>query len=379
MSEPPRRAPKLPGLRAVLLVSAALLAITWYALPRWSPYFQTAVAASPRPTTERGQLTGEEQQNIDIFEKWKASVVYIATSDRVMDYWTRNVTNVPRGTGSGFIWDPAGHVVTNVHVIAGAAAANVKLADGRDYEAILVGASLAHDIAVLKIRVPKNQPQPMAVGTSHDLRVGQKVFAIGNPFGLDWTLTTGIVSALDRSLEGDSGSVIRHLIQTDAAINPGNSGGPLLDSSGRLIGVNTAIYSPSGASAGVGFAVPVDTVNRVVPQLIANGHYAPPSLGIEVDDLLSRAVARELGVSGVAVLRASKSASASLRGARLGARNTIIPGDVILAIDGKQVGTAAQLAATLDDYEVGDRVMLSVWREGKQLQVAAVLQSGDEA
>jgi S1-C subfamily serine protease len=379
MSEPPGRAPKLPGLRAVLLVSAALLAITWYALPRWSPYFQTAVAASPRPTTERGQLTGEEQQNIDIFEKWKASVVYIATSDRVMDYWTRNVTNVPRGTGSGFIWDPAGHVVTNVHVIAGAAAANVKLADGRDYEATLVGASLAHDIAVLKIRVPKNQPQPMAVGTSHDLRVGQKVFAIGNPFGLDWTLTTGIVSALDRSLEGDSGSVIRHLIQTDAAINPGNSGGPLLDSSGRLIGVNTAIYSPSGASAGVGFAVPVDTVNRVVPQLIANGHYAPPSLGIEVDDLLSRAVARELGVSGVAVLRASKSASASLRGARLGARNTIIPGDVILAIDGKQVGTAAQLAATLDDYEVGDRVMLSVWREGKQLQVAAVLQSGDEA
>jgi S1-C subfamily serine protease len=379
MSEPPRRAPKLPGLRAVLLVSAALLAITWYALPRWSPYFQTAVAASPRPTTERGQLTGEEQQNIDIFEKWKASVVYIATSDRVMDYWTRNVTNVPRGTGSGFIWDPAGHVVTNVHVIAGAAAANVKLADGRDYEATLVGASLAHDIAVLKIRVPKNQPQPMAVGTSHDLRVGQKVFAIGNPFGLDWTLTTGIVSALDRSLEGDSGSVIRHLIQTDAAINPGNSGGPLLDSSGRLIGVNTAIYSPSGASAGVGFAVPVDTVNRVVPQLIANGHYAPPSLGIEVDDLLSRAVARELGVSGVAVLRASKSASASLRGARLGARNTIIPGDVILAIDGKQVGTAAQLAATLDDYKVGDRVMLSVWREGKQLQVAAVLQSGDEA
>jgi S1-C subfamily serine protease len=379
MSEPPARAPKLPGLRAVLLVSAVLLAITWYALPRWSPYFQTAVAASPRPTTERGQLTGEEQQNIDIFEKWKASVVYIATSDRVMDYWTRNVTNVPRGTGSGFIWDPAGHVVTNVHVIAGAAAANVKLADGRDYEATLVGASLAHDIAVLKIRVPKNQPQPMAVGTSHDLRVGQKVFAIGNPFGLDWTLTTGIVSALDRSLEGDSGSVIRHLIQTDAAINPGNSGGPLLDSSGRLIGVNTAIYSPSGASAGVGFAVPVDTVNRVVPQLIANGHYAPPSLGIEVDDLLSRAVARELGVSGVAVLRASKSASASLRGARLGARNTIIPGDVILAIDGKQVGTAAQLAATLDDYEVGDRVMLSVWREGKQLQVAAVLQSGDEA
>jgi S1-C subfamily serine protease len=379
MNEPPRRAPKLLGLRAALLVSAALLAITFYTAPRWSPYLQSAEAAAPRATTERGQLTGEEQHNIDIFERWKGSVVYIATSDRVMDYWTRNVTSVPRGTGSGFIWDTAGHVVTHVHVIAGAAAANVKLADGRDYEAVLVGASLAHDIAVLQIRVPKNQPPPVAVGTSHDLRVGQKVFAIGNPFGLDWTLTTGIVSALDRSLEGDGGSVIRHLIQTDAAINPGNSGGPLLDSAGRLIGVNTAIYSPSGASAGVGFAVPVDTVNRVVPQLIANGRYAPPSLGIEVDDLLSRAVAREFGVDGVAVLRASKTASASLRGARLGARNTIIPGDVILAVDGKQVGTAAQLAATLDDYKVGDPVMLTVWREGKQLQVAAVLQSGDEA
>jgi S1-C subfamily serine protease len=219
----------------------------------------------------------------------------------------------------------------------------------------------------------------VAIGTSRDLRVGQKVFAIGNPFGLDWTLTTGIVSALDRSIEGGNGGVIRHLIQTDAAINPGNSGGPLLDSAGRLIGINTAIYSPSGGSAGVGFAVPVDTVNRVVPQLIANGHYEPPSLGIEVDDLLSRAVARELGVAGVAVLRAPRNAAAPLRGARLGARNTIIPGDVILAVDGKEVSTAAELAATLDDYKVGDRVTLTLWREGKQVQLAAVLQAGEEA
>jgi len=339
--------------------------------------FAFVADAAPRPTTPRGPLTGEEQQNIDIFEKWKASVVYIATSERVMDFWTRDVTTVPRGTGSGFIWDAAGHVVTNVHVIAGAAAANVRLADGRDYDATLVGVSLTHDIAVLLIHVPKNLPQPVAIGTSHDLRVGQKVFAIGNPFGLDWTLTTGIVSALDRSLEGERGSSIRHLVQTDAAINPGNSGGPLLDSAGRLIGMNTAIYSPSGASAGVGFAVPVDTVNRVVPLLIANGHYEPPSLGIEVDDGLSRVVSRDLGVEGVAVLRASK--SAPLRGARLGARNTIIPGDVILAVDGKEVSTAGQLAATLDDYKVGDRVTLTVWREGKKVQVAAVLQSGAEA
>jgi S1-C subfamily serine protease len=362
----------------LLVVCAALLAAAWYAGPRVSSYIATAEAA-PRPTTQRGELTAEEQQNIEIFEKWKASVVFIATSDRVMDFWTRGVATVPRGTGSGFIWDTAGHVVTNVHVIAGAAAANVKLADGRDYEATLVGASVAHDIAVLQIRVPKNQPLPVAIGTSRDLRVGQKVFAIGNPFGLDWTLTTGIVSALDRSIEGENGAVIRHLIQTDAAINPGNSGGPLLDSAGRLIGINTAIYSPSGANAGVGFAVPVDTVNRVVPQLIANGHYAPPSLGIEVDDMLSRAVSRQLGIGGVAVLRASKTAAAPLRGARLGARNTIIPGDVILAVEGKQVSSAAELAATLDDYRVGDRVMLTVWREGEQVQLPAVLQSGDEA
>ena len=188
------------------------------------------------------------------------------------DLWTRNVYSVPRGTGSGFVWDDAGDIVTNYHVLQGAAQASVKLADGRSYEAALVGASREHDIAVLRIGVGFKRPPPVPVGTSHDLRVGQKVFAIGNPFGLDWTLTSGIVSALDRSLSGDGDDpAIDHLIQTDAAINPGNSGGPLLDSAGRLIGINTAIYSPSGASAGIGFAVPVDTIMRVVPELIREG------------------------------------------------------------------------------------------------------------
>ena len=224
---------------------------------------------------------------------------------------------------------------------------------------------------MLKI-APTGKPLvPVAIGISDDLRVGQKVFAIGNPFGLDWTLTTGIVSALDRSLDSESGGVIRHLIQTDAAINPGNSGGPLLDSAGRLIGVNTAIYSPSGASAGVGFAVPVDTVNRVVPQIIAHGHYSPPSLDVESDDMLSRAVARELGVEGVAVLRGA----APFRGARLDARNLVVPGDVILSVEGKEVATSAQLAAILDDYKVGDDVRLEVWREGKRVQLQAKLKT----
>jgi S1-C subfamily serine protease len=236
-----------------------------------------------------------------------------------------------------------------------------------------VGASAPHDIAVLRIS-PKGKPLvAVSIGTSDDLRVGQKVFAIGNPFGLDWTLTTGIVSALDRSLENESGGVIRHLIQTDAAINPGNSGGPLLDSAGRLIGVNTAIYSPSGASAGVGFAVPVDTVNRVVPEIIARGRYAPPSFDIETDDMLSRAVARELGVQGVAVLRGA----APFRGARLGERNFIVPGDVILSVEGKDVTSSAQLAAILDDYRVGDTVRVEVWREGKRVQLEARLEAGE--
>jgi S1-C subfamily serine protease len=205
------------------------------------------------------------------------------------------------------------------------------------------------------------------------------VFAIGNPFGLDWSLTTGIVSALDRSLEGDNGVLTQHLIQTDAAINPGNSGGPLLDSAGRLIGMNTAIYSPSGASAGVGFAVPIDTINRVVPQLIQTGHYSPPSLGIETDELLSRAVARQLGVAGAAIALVrpnSPAARAGLHAARLGPRNSIIAGDVITAVNGQEVDSVGRLLARLDDYKPGDTVRLQIWRAGKKLEVSATLQAG---
>jgi S1-C subfamily serine protease len=369
----------MPLTRWLLVIGAVALA-TWYLAPEIAGQIARA-NATPRPVTTRGELAAEELTTIGIFEASKSSVVFISTRERVVDFWTRNVTTVPRGTGSGFFWDESGHVVTNLHVVAGAAEANVRLADGRDYPAGLVGVSPVHDIAVLRIRVPIDPPAPVPVGTSNDLRVGQKVFAIGNPFGLDWTLTTGIVSALDRSLNGEEGRVIEHLIQTDAAINPGNSGGPLLDSAGRLIGINTAIYSPSGASAGVGFAVPVDTVNRVVPQLIATGRYAPPSLGIETDETLSRAIAQQLGVVGVAVLRVppgSINARAGLRGIRIGPRNTIIPGDVLLAVDGKEVDSVARLTARLDDYEVGQTVKLTLWREGKQLQIPATLQAGDD-
>jgi S1-C subfamily serine protease len=305
--------------------------------------------------------------------------VYIAISERVLDPWSRNMFSIPRGTGSGFVWDNDGHVVTNNHVVMGASEARVRLNDGRDYAATLVGASPAHDLAVVQIRVKDRQPSPLPIGTSADLKVGQKVFAIGNPFGLDWSLSTGIVSALNRTLPSEDGrTVIEQLIQTDAAINPGNSGGPLLDSAGRLIGINTAIFSPSGAYAGVGFAIPVDTVNRVVPQLIAKGKYTRPSLGIQADEALNQILERRLGVKGVAVVGVqpgSAAQEAGLRGAKIEPGGGIVPGDIILAIDGKPVESLAKLIARLDEKKVGDTVKLTLLRDGKQAEVSATLKS----
>ncbi len=257
------------GGRFLLLMSVAAAAILgWEALRYLAE--ATAEPPAPREVDSRGELCSEETLGIDLFENNKNSVVYIATAQAVVDVWTRNVYSIPRGAGSGFVWDEWGHIVTNYHVISGASKAHVRLNDGRDYPASLVGAVPEHDLAVLKINVPFKPPRPIRLGESKNLKVGQRVFAIGNPFGLDWTLTTGIVSALDRSIGERGGTAIHHLIQTDAAINPGNSGGPLLDSAGRLIGVNTAIYSPSGAYAGVGFAIPVDTVNTIVPTIISS-------------------------------------------------------------------------------------------------------------
>jgi len=335
--------------------------------------------ASARSITPRAELPAEERLIIDVFEKSKRSVVYISTSERVRDLWTRNVHSIPRGTGSGFVWDEQGSVITNYHVISGASDARVRLNDGRDYPATLVGASPAHDLAVLRIKVPSNPPPPLPLGSSHDLRVGQRVYAIGNPFGLDWSMTTGIVSALDRALDGDGGNTIEHLIQTDAAINPGNSGGPLLDSAGRLIGMNTAIYSPSGASAGIGFAVPIDTINHVAPALIAHGKYTRPELGIEMDDDVNDALSARLNVEGVFVLKVSPSgpaATAGLRGARIERGTIIAPGDIIVAIDDRPVASVSRLQARLDDFNPGDRVRVGIMRDGKRMNVVVTLSAG---
>lgn len=364
---------------SLIVVCLTLLATLWLALPALEAALSPS-AAPPRTVTPRGDLAADERATIELFEHARGSVVYISTAQLVRDVWTRNVFAVPRGTGSGFIWDDAGHVVTNFHVIEGASEARVKLADGRTFKAALVGASQAHDIAVLKIGVGFKRPPPVPIGTSLDLKVGQKVFAIGNPFGLDWTLTTGIVSALDRTLSGDGqGPTIEHLIQTDAAINPGNSGGPLLDSAGRLIGINTAIYSPSGASAGIGFAVPVDTVMRVVPQLIAHGRYIRPALGIEVDEDLNARLQQMLGIEGVVVLRVlpgSAAAQAGLRGVTVGPDGSIEPGDVIVAVEGESVESVGKLLARLDDFKVGDVVQIAVLRSGRTVKVRVTLQPG---
>jgi S1-C subfamily serine protease len=364
---------------AWLTLAAALLIAVWRGAPRIEGLFTPTTDASPRTVAARGDLAADEQATIELFERSRDSVVFITTKGLVRDFWTRNVYSVPRGTGSGFIWDDAGHVITNFHVIQGASEATVRLADGRDYRASLVGVSPAHDIAVLRIGVGFKRPPPVPLGTSNDLKVGQKVFAIGNPFGLDWTLTTGIVSALDRSLGGNGGTTIEHLIQTDAAINPGNSGGPLLDSAGRLIGINTAIYSPSGASAGIGFAVPVDTVNRVVPQLIRDGKYIRPALGIEADDGLNERLKRTLRVAGVVILRVSPGSAAQqagLRGVTVAGDGSIVPGDIITAVEGRPVDSVGKLLARLDDHAVGATVTLTVLREGKPIDIPVTLQPG---
>jgi S1-C subfamily serine protease len=363
----------------VVPIAITAVLLTWAVPGIWPEH--AAAQPMPRPVAPRGALLPAEASTIKLFETARPSVVYITTQTRVIDTWTRNMFNIPRGSGSGFIWDDRGHVVTNNHVVAGASGAQVTLSDGRDVAASLVGVSPAHDLAVLRIAVEK-LPAALPIGASNDLRVGQGTYAIGNPFGLDWTLTTGIISALDRSLPAEDGrTLIEHLIQTDAAINPGNSGGPLLDSAGRLIGVNTLIFSPSGASAGVGFAVPVDTVNRVVPQLIANGKYVRPVLGVEADERLNQLIAQRTGMTGVAVLRVtpgSSAAAAGLRGARTDAQGRLIPGDIIVAVEGQEVDSVARLTSRLDDYEIGRTVRLTVFRDGQKTEVSVRLQAGNQ-
>ena len=350
-----------------------LLIFAW----RLIPFIEIALSTEPKPVTPRGELADIEKTNIEIFEKSKDSVVYISTLQTVIDYWSLSVFNIPRGTGSGFVWDKFGHIVTNFHVIEGASEARVRLSNGQDYKAVLIGADPSHDLAVLKINPVPGVMKPVIIGTSKDLKVGQIVYAIGNPFGLDWTMTTGIISALDRVIDEDNGAKIKHAIQTDAAINPGNSGGPLLDSAGRVIGVNTAIYSPSGASAGIGFAIPIDLVNRVVSQLIAYGKYIKPSLGIESDDRMNRILKKRFGIEGVAILSIKPNSSAYDAGlipAKIYPDGTIVFGDIILKADGKKVSTIKDLDEILEEKSIGDTITLEIKRGNKIINKTLILE-----
>ncbi|WP_373353885.1 S1C family serine protease [Pseudoroseicyclus sp. CXY001] len=337
-----------------------------------------AQAQAPEPVPPAPiVLSGEEADLIALFEASRDSVVAITTSERRMNPFTRASVDRPLASGSGFIWDAEGHVVTNAHVISGASAVSVTLADGRSFEAELVGSDPSHDLAVLKI-AGGDLPAPLPIGESADLRVGQGVLAIGNPFGLDWTLTTGIVSALDRDLAESTGVTITGLIQTDAAINPGNSGGPLIDMRGELIGVNTAILSPSGSSSGIGLAIPAHVLARVVPQLIEEGRYLPPSLGLTFDARVNAAVNRQ-GLDGALVLAVEPGSAAAAEGiqpAQMSRDGRIAPGDVVVGVDGTPVQRLEDLMAAIDRKAVGESVEITLSRGSRERTVTLELLPG---
>lgn len=340
----------------------------------------TTADVAPRTIAARGALAADEVNNINVFRSASPSVVNITTLAVARDVFSMNVQQVPRGTGTGFVWDDRGYIVTNFHVVQEASGARVTLADQTSYRAQLVGVFPDRDLAVLKIDAPKPKLPPLALGASKDLVVGQKVYAIGNPFGLDQTLTTGIVSALDREIDSVNQRTIRGVVQTDAAINPGNSGGPLLDSAGRVVGVNTAIYSPSGTSAGIGFAIPIDEVNRIVPRLIRDGRMVRPALGVAVGpESMTRALSLPEGVPLVQVTPGGPAHQAGLRPFARGNAGGIVPGDVVTAIDDQKVTDLDGMLSALERYQPGDTVTLSLWRDGQTRKQAVKLgTSSDE-
>jgi len=334
--------------------------------------------AVPRAVAPRGALAAEELTNIDVFKRISPSVVHITTLGIERDFFNRAVQQVPKGTGTGFVWDSSGHIVTNFHVIQDGSGARVTLLDQSTWVAKLVGAFPDRDLAVLKIDAPAHKLPPIPIGSSRDLQVGQKVYAIGNPFGLDQTLTTGIVSALNREIESFNNRSIRGVVQTDAAINPGNSGGPLLDSAGRLIGVNTQIASPSGASAGIGFAIPVDEVNRVVPRLIRDGRITRPALGISAaGEQVRRALRLPDGVALIEVNPNGPAGRAGLQAFSRARDGSIVAGDVITAVNDEPVASLDDMLTALEKRQPGDTVQLGVWRAGKTRKAQAVLAAGE--
>ncbi len=351
--------------RFALFALLALLALSM-AQPYVARLLLTDTAS--RPVAARGDLSDAEQSIIELFERVSPSVVQVVGRQSGRNVFDEDSSGVQSGTG--FVWDAAGNIVTNNHVVNGTADVAVRLASGGALEADIVGTAPNYDLAVIRLRSPQAPLRPVAVGSSADLRIGQFAFAIGNPFGLDQSLTFGVISALHRRLPTSSGHQITNVIQTDAAVNPGNSGGPLLDSSGRVVGVNTAIISPSGSNAGIGFAIPMDVVNRVVPILIRDGRVPAPGIGIVA---VSEQDATRLGVEGIPILRTlpgSPAARAGLRGVDM--RNGAL-GDVIVSANGKPVQRLSDLTNELDEIGVGREVSLGILRNNRSEQVTVTV------
>jgi 2-alkenal reductase len=347
----------LAGVLVFLVVIAAQPYIGWL-------FF---AETSSRAVEPRGQLSDSERLTISIFERVSPSVVQIVSrSPETAPFG--EAEGAPMQAGSGFVWDRAGHIVTNAHVVQGKPIVLVRFASGEVVPADIVGTAPNYDIGVIRVKGASRLPPPVAVGSSSELKVGQSAYAIGNPFGLDQSLTVGVISALKRRLPTSAGREIANVIQTDASINPGNSGGPLLDSAGRLIGVNTAIISPSGANVGIGFAIPVDTVNRVVPELIRRGRVPTPGIGIVA---ASEALTTRLGVEGVVVVSVMQGSPAERAGLRGVDPATGAIGDVIVGVNGKTVQRLSDLTDQLEQLGVGKTVELLVRRQGRTVTVKA--------
>jgi S1-C subfamily serine protease len=361
----------------VLLLILVIIVII-FQTSLWLSGFYSGPSTQMRAITPRGDLALDEKTTIELFEEASPSVVYITSLTVQRDWFRLRATAIPQGTGSGFVWDDRGTIITNLHVISGGTDFQVTLSDQSTWPAQVIGYEPDKDLAVLRIDASGEALKPLAVGTSGNLLVGQKVFAIGNPFGLDQTLTTGVISGLGREIQSQSGRPIEGVIQTDAAINPGNSGGPLLDSAGRLIGINTAIVSPSGAYAGVGFAVPVDVVNRVVPQIVKYGRVRKAVLGIT---MVNENWVRSRGIKGVLVLRVSPGSGAEKAGIqslRIDQRGNLVQADLIVACDNVPVESQNDLYRILDGHDIGDTVLVEVRRNNKTFKVNVTLQEEDD-
>lgn len=384
---PPRRPQQARSLPALLLITLAVAIIAgsvfvWREWRTWHRGDGTDPNAQLREVTPRNQLYFDEQQRTDLVKRVSPSVVYITTYDIRRSAFSSDAQAVAAGAGSGIVWDKKGHIVTNYHVIQNADAAQVALNVGPSTEtfyARVVGAQPDKDLAVLWINAKEDQLQPIDIGSSQDLLPGQDAIAIGNPYGLGHTVTRGIVSAIGREIESVAHTPIKDVIQTDAAINPGNSGGALVDSAGRLIGVSTAIYSPSGASAGIGFAIPVDEVNKTVTQLIREGNKpSRPRMGVQ---LASDEVARSFGIKNgaliIGVVPGSPAEKAGIQATQFSRSGEVRKlGDIIVGIDDKPVRSARDVFAALADHKAGDKVTLTITSDGERQQVDVTLQAG---